>query len=361
MQALARRITMLVTIAGGFLLAGCDAGVADEAQRAVVREAESAAAEVHAARVLDLADYPLPADAELAAPAGMARLRFTLPETVPAAYERVMAPLRAEGWKLLGEPQSAESSASALLSKDGWTLSLSLMPQGTAGRTMVMLQQHGNVPPGSLPKPSGATAVYEGPHAALYRVPGKPDRVADALRELLTGQGWTTTMNGHGPLRFHRRGIGLTVAIQATPDVPPQTNLSISAELLGVDIPAFPGAEMSAIDPLRQSTRFANDDPLEQLIDAYDSTVRSEGWARSLDEIARIEGRRVMTWRNAERDMLRLDWEEPRPGHRNVTLSYQSRGQIDAMNRRLDAQAEARTANQQAAGKQPAGRAKDGS
>lgn len=297
-------------------------------------------------RALDLADHPLPDGAELVAPAGLASLRFSLPDAVPDAYARVLAPLRADGWRLVGDPQLTEASASALLARDGWTLSLALMPQRPAGRTLVMLQQHGNVAPGSLPRPPGSTVVYEGPHHAVYRVPGEPDRVAATLHELLSADGWTTESAAHGPRRFRRHGIQLAIATQVTPDVPPKTTVSIVAELLGIDIPPYPGAEMSPIDAASQSQRFAHDAPLEQLIDAYDAHVRSAGWTRSLEEIARIDGRRVMTWRNRERDMLRLDWEDPRPGHRNVTLSFQSRGQIDAMNRRLDAQAEAWKATQ---------------
>ena len=53
------------------------------------------------------------------------------------------------------------------------------------------------------------------------------------------------------------------------------------------------------------------------------------------------EGKQVMTWRNAADDLLMLTFAAPQGEAANVAISYQSKAQIDAMNARFDAQAEA--------------------
>ena len=341
----ARHFTLFAVLVQAALLAGCG-GSGELPASHGAQTAESIGtipARLHQARqVFDLAEFTLPEGAEQVAPASLSTLRFAMDGPIPKAFEQIRATLGASGWQLHDEPQTSESSASALLSKAGWIMSLTLMPQASQDRVLVALQQHGNLSPSALPRPVGASAVYEGPHAAVYRVPGSPEQIADAMRQTLQDDAWEPYGSSDGQIAHYRRhAIRMTVRSSAVPGQSDQSTLSINAELLSAELPSLPGAEELQFDATTQSLRFAHEGTIAKLIEDYDDILGAEGWTRSLEKPTNIEGRLVMTWRNAERDQLRLGYNEPGGGHQNVTLSYQSRQQIDEMNRRLDAQVEA--------------------
>lgn len=345
MKTNAPRSALFVTLMHAVLLVGCSSSSAPSSTGSAPSMTNTATTPgrlPQARQMLDLTDFALPEGAELAAPATVAALRFTTDGPISASFERVRATLDAAGWQLHDDAQVSESSASALLSKDGWALSLTVMPQPPRDRTLVALQHHGNMPPSTLPKPAGASAVYEGPHAAVYRVPGSSQQVAQAMREALLADAWEYYGAGDGQVAHYRRhAIRLSVRSNPAPGQSDLSMLSLNAELLSAEIPNLPGIEDLQLDLPAQSLRFAYEGTVAELIEAYDFVARAEGWTRSLETPSRIEGKLVMTWRNTERDMLRVDYAEPRRGQQNVILSYQSRRQIDDMNRRLDAQAEA--------------------
>ena len=78
----------------------------------------------------------------------------------------------AQGWKELPNSTISDESASAMFSRDGFVVSLSVIPFEATG-VSVRLQNLGNVKPGKLPVPPGAKSVYAGDPTAMYDTDGR--------------------------------------------------------------------------------------------------------------------------------------------------------------------------------------------
>ena len=112
-----------------------------------------------AARVLDLSTFPLMDGAKSAESRHVANLSYVATGDVKKAFEFHRKALFAQGWKELPNSSVTDQSASAMFSRDGFVVSLSVIPYEATG-VSVRLQNLGNVKPGKLPIPPNAKPVY---------------------------------------------------------------------------------------------------------------------------------------------------------------------------------------------------------
>ena len=73
----------------------------------------------------------------------------------------------------------------------------------------------------------------------------------------------------------------------------------------------------------------------------YREKLGAAGWKTTMDAATKIEGDQVIVFRNGAKDMLKLAMRAVPAGGLAVGLDYQSAAEIEEMNRKLDAQAEA--------------------
>ena len=120
-----------------------------------------------AARVLDLSTFPLMDGAKSSESRHVANLSYVAPGDPKKALEFHRKTFVAQGWKELPNSTISDESASAMFSRDGFVVSLSVIPFEATGVT-VRLQNLGNVKPGKLPVPPNAKPVYIGEPTAMY-------------------------------------------------------------------------------------------------------------------------------------------------------------------------------------------------
>src|SRR6476661_2301354 len=136
-----------------------------------------------AARVLDLSTFPLMEGARSAESRHVANLSYVAPGDPKKALEFQRKAFVAQGWKELPNSSISDESASAMFARDGFVVSLSVIPFEANGVSVRLLNQ-GNVKPGKLPVPPKAKPVYVGDSTAMYETEATVAATADAIRNL---------------------------------------------------------------------------------------------------------------------------------------------------------------------------------
>ena len=119
----------------------------------------------------------------------VANLSYVAPGDPKKALEFHRKAFVAQGWKELPNSTISDQSASAMFARDGFVVSLSVIPFEATG-VSVRLQNLGNVKPGKLPVPPDAKPVYVGEPTAMYATEAAVPATADAIRNLFVAQGW---------------------------------------------------------------------------------------------------------------------------------------------------------------------------
>ena len=287
--------------------------------------------------LLDLSRLPLPQGAEVTAAATSAATGFKTPAAVEATFAEQRASLEASGWSLTGDAQIYPQSASGVFGKNGYVLSLTVMSDGAG--SMVQMLHHGNVDLAALTPPDGVDVRFAQAISAIWETAAAPDVAASNLRATLLANGWEEYGEA-GPMRYFRKNaVRLSAMTNAGPDGKTMHNLGV--ELLSAQIPLPAAANRADFDSSAQTLRVHHVGPIEALVQGYSPQLATDGWKASIEAPIADEGKQVMTWRNAADDLLMLTFAAPQGEAANVAISYQSKAQIDAMNARFDAQAEA--------------------
>ncbi len=197
-----------------------------------------------AAQILDLSTFPLMDGATPPGSRQMAHLFYVATGDVKMGFEFHRKALVAQGWKELPNSSVTEQSASAMFSRDGFVVSLSVSPIGEPGGLMVMLQNLGNVKPGQLPVPPGTKPVYVGDSTAMYATGAAVPATADACRNLFLAQGWVPYGDAGGDTVFFKKNaILVTATVSSAPAQGGKTVIQYSNQLISADIPAPPNVE----------------------------------------------------------------------------------------------------------------------
>ena len=169
-----------------------------------------------AAKALDLATFPLMDGAKSAESRHVANLSYVAPGDPKKALEFQRKAFGAQGWKELPNSTISDQSASAMFARDGFVVSLSVIPFEENG-VSVRMQNLGNVKPGKLPVPPGAKAVYQGDPTAMYDTGATVPVTADAIRNLFVAQGWVPYGKAGDSDFFKQNAILATVTVSSAP------------------------------------------------------------------------------------------------------------------------------------------------
>ena len=173
----------------------------------------------------------------------MANLFYLATGDVKTAFEFHRKALLAQGWKELPNSSVTDQSASAMFSRDGFVVSLSVSPHGEPGSVQVMLQNHGNVKPGQLPVPPGTKPVYVGDSTAMYSTEAAVPATADACRNAFLAKGWVPYGVAGDSVFFKQNAILVTATVSSAPAQGGKTMIQYSGQLISADIPAPPNVE----------------------------------------------------------------------------------------------------------------------
>jgi hypothetical protein len=305
-----------------------------------------------AAKVLDLSNFPLMDGAKSTESRHVANLSYVAPGDPKKALEFNRKAFTDQGWKELANSTISDESASAMFSRDGFVVSLSVIPFEATG-VSVRLQNLGNVKPGKLPVPPDAKPVYVGEPTAMYSTDAALPATADACRNLFVAQGWTPYGKAGDSDFFKQNAILATATVSSAPAQGGKSMIQYSNQLISADIPAPPNVEdLRYVDEPPELT-FATTNQAA-VVDFYRKTLAAAGWKSTMDKMVDVDGKPTMIFRNPAKEMITLavpyDYGSGKLG---VSVRFQSATELAERDRkmkemapRLRAEAEAKAAKE---------------
>jgi len=290
-----------------------------------------------AAKVLDLATFPLMDTAKPTDERHVANLSYLATGDVKKAFEFNRKAFVEQGWKELPNSSVTEQSASASFSRNGFIVFVSVTPTGD-GNVSVRLQNQGNVKPGKLPVPPGAKLVYVGDSTAMYETAAAVAATADAIRSLFVAQGWVPYGTAGDSDYFKQNAILATATVSSAPARGGKTMIQYSNQLISADIPAPPNVEdLRYVDePPELTFATANQDVI---VDFYRKTLAAAGWQSTLDHMVDVDEKPTMIFRNPAKDMLTLAATGALRGKLLFSVRFQSAAEIVELDRRIKEEA----------------------
>jgi hypothetical protein len=305
-----------------------------------------------AAKVLDLSNFPLMDGAKSTESRHVANLSYVAPGDPKKALEFNRKAFTDKGWKELPNSTISDDSASAMFSRDGFVVSLSVIPFEATG-VSVRLQNLGNVKPGKLPVPPDAKPVYVGEPTAMYSTDAALPATADACRNLFVAQGWTPYGKAGDSDFFKQNAILATATVSSAPAQGGKSMIQYSNQLISADIPAPPNVEdLRYVDEPPELT-FATTNQAA-VVDFYRKTLAAAGWKSTMDKLVDVDEKPTMIFRNPAKEMITLavpyDYGSGKLG---VSVRFQSATELAERDRkmkemapRLRAEAEAKAAKE---------------
>jgi len=295
-----------------------------------------------AARIFDLSTFSLMDGAKPSESRYVANLSYVATGDVNAAVEFNRKALVAQGWKELPNTSVTEQSASAMFSRSGFVISLSVTRNDQTGGVYVRLQNLGNVKPGRLPVPPGAKPVYVGDPTAMYATEAAVPATADACRNLFVAQGWVPYGDAGDSAIFKQNAILATATVSSAPAQGGKTMIQYSTQLISADIPAPPNIEdLRYVDEPPELTFGTTETNQDAIVDFYRKTLATTGWKSTLDHLVDIDEKPTMIFRNPAKDMLTLSISGVYGGKLPVSVRFQSAAEIAELDRRIKEQAPA--------------------
>ena len=290
-----------------------------------------------AAKVLDLATFPLMDTAKPTDERHVANLSYLATGDVKKAFEFNRKAFVEQGWKELPNSSVTEQSASASFSRNGFIVFVSVTPTGD-GNVSVRLQNQGNVKPGKLPVPSGAKPVYVGDSTAMYETAAAVAATADAIRSLFVAQGWVPYGTAGDSDYFKQNAILATATVSSAPARGGKTMIQYSNQLISSDIPAPPNVEdLRYVDePPELTFGTANQDAI---VDFYRKTLAAAGWKSTMDKMIDVDEKPTMIFRNPAKEMITLSMPYVLKGKLLGSVRFQSAAEIAELDRRIKEEA----------------------
>jgi hypothetical protein len=287
-----------------------------------------------AAKVLDLATFPLMDGAKSAESRHVANLSYVAPGDPKKALEFNRKAFVAQGWKELPNSTISDDSASAMFARDGFVVALSVIPYEKNG-VSVRLQNLGNVKPGKLPVPPGAKVVYQGDPTAMYTTDGAVAATADAIRKLFVAEGWVPYGTAGDTDVFKKNAILATSTVSSAPAQGGKTMIQYSNQLISSDIPAPQGVDdLRYVDEPPELT-FATTNQ-DAVVEFYRKTLANAEWKSTMEKMVDVDGKPTMIFRNPTKEMITLSVPyDYGSGKLGVSVRYQSAAEIAERDRRM--------------------------
>lgn len=317
-------LVLIATIAGGTGAIAADPGVP-----ASVEEA---------AKVLDLATFPLMDESEAPAVRRTASLAYEAKGDVPKAFEFQKQALAERGWKEIAGSFSSDQSASGTFARDGFRASVSVFRGDSRkpGTVRIAINGHGNVDPAKLPVPPGTAPLYAGPANAMFVTASPVDEAAAACRDLLIARGWQPYGTAGDSLIFKQNAVRLNARVAAAPAQAGKTAITYSTELLSADIPAPPAALNAQYADTTKRLTFDTESTAASLADFYREALARSGWEPTTKSSVGVGSKDTLIFANPNRDILILEMQ-PAKDILRVSIRHQSAAEVAEEGRRAQA------------------------
>jgi len=287
-----------------------------------------------AAQILDLSTFPLMDGAKPLESPQVANLFYLAPGDVKKAFEFNQKALLAQGWKELPNSSVTDQSASAMFSRSGFVVFVTVTPHGEPGSVQVRLLNQGNVKPGKLPVPPNAKPVYVGDSTAMYETQAAVPATVDACRNLFVAQGWVPYGDAGDSAMFKQNANLVTATVSSAPAQGGKSMIQYSNQLISADIPAPPNVEdLRYVDEPPELT-FATTNQ-DAIVDFYRKTLAAAGWKSTMDKMVDVDEKPTMIFRNPGKDMLTLAATGVLQGKLLFSVRFQSAAEIAERDRKI--------------------------
>jgi len=285
-----------------------------------------------AARVLDLSTFPLMDGAKPLESPQVAFLFYLATGDVKTAFEFNRKALVGQGWKELPNSSVTDQSASAMFSRSGFVVFVTVTPNGDSSLQVRLLNQ-GNVKPGKLPVPPNAKPVYVGDSTAMYSTEATVAATVEACRNLFVAQGWVPYGDAGDSAVFKQNANLVTATVSSAPAQGGKTMIQYSNQLISADIPAPPNVEdLRYVDEPPELT-FATTNQ-DAIVDFYRKTLATAGWKSTMDHMVDVDEKPTMIFRNPGKDMLTLAATGVLSGMLLFSVRFQSAAEIAERDRK---------------------------
>lgn len=316
-----------------FIAASCSSSEAAPAKGPATAE--------EAAKVIDLANFPLMDGAEVPSERTLARLGYEVKGGVKDVFEAQRKLLLERQWTEAPNSYVSDETASATFTRDGFALSLSVYSPGKPGVASVSLSNHGNVALDKVPVPEGAAPLYSFPVTAAYVTEASPKETVEACRKLLAAAGWMPYGQAGDTYSFKQNAIQLQVSISAAPAQGNKTAIQFTSNLLSVDLPAPADADKLHYSDSPTQIAFDHKSSIDDVAKYYRETLAKSQWQATTDKPIKIDFRHELIFRNPAKDMLTLEMHTV-DGITRVLLRHQTAELVAEIEKRAKAEIERR-------------------
>lgn len=301
----------------------------------VVFAADPPATVTDAALVLNLRSFPLLDPEVKPAMRTVANLHYEAAGSAEEAYGFHRQQLKAAGWEELDGSYASEQMASGAFSKQGFKLSVSVMPGTEPGKVRIAIINLGNVDTSGLPLPPTSQKLYATSANTTYRTELTPAEAAEQLAKLLAKAGWQPYGEA-GDVRFYKQNaVRLKVRVATAPAQDGATVIDLSAEQMSADLPALPNAQnVQYAEATRQLSCEAALTP-DEVARQYGDLLRKFSWQPTTEQPVQDGRVSFMIFRNEARDLMQLDMRELESSTR-VLLKLRTADEVAAETEQLE-------------------------
>lgn len=321
------RVPRLILVVVSGLLSTLFIAGASSLTAAPAKPPGKAATTAEAEAVLDLATFPLPADATTQGPRRMATLSYTAKQPLKEIFDFNVKELTGRGWKEVAGSRREGPFAGAEFTHGDFHLNLSVMQPTPTSPVNVSFSRYGNIPLTALPVPKGAKQVYAFPATIMYTTEAPVKETAEQCRDLMLKAGWTPYGSASTTAYYRQNAVLVMVNVMSAPGQGGKTAITYTSSLLSLALPAFPDAIDFRYTDMTSELSFDTNATLEAVTDFYRKALATEGWKATTEEPVAIRWKKLTIFRKPGQQMITItthDFE----GRTRVRIKHQTAAEV---------------------------------
>ncbi len=262
-----------------------------------------------AAAVIDLSQFPMAGEDPKPNHRAIASQSYSTRAGVSEAANQLVASLLSAGWKEASPGTITDAYASTTLTRNGFALSLSVMPGQGPGMATVNLQNHGNVDFASLPLPDGFKPLYAMPTMAMYQSDQTVEDVVQKFRGALEAGGWKPYGEAIGSFYMKRNAVKLLVSVTQAAGLNAKTAIQITSEQLSLDLPIPDDAVGVQYSDAVGNLLFDSPQSQSDVAGFMKQALAQKGWTATTDKPIRVQFWDHLIFRNAAGELLDVEFK----------------------------------------------------
>lgn len=284
-----------------------------------------------AAKVLDLSKFALVGTEPEINHQVIASQSYTTKGKVVDITKAILKSLKDAGFKESEGTMVTDAYSSAMLTKSGFTFSITVTPGSMPDRVGVNIQNFGNVDLKKLPLPKNCKQVYAMPNTILYQCESSVADATKEIRVLMAREGWKPYGEVVGSIYFKNNAVKLMFSISEAAGLGGKTAIQVMAEQLSLDLPAPPDA--TTVQYADSVGNILVDTPSSQdkVIAFYRDELKNLGWEPTTENVIRIDFHDHMIFRNKSKELLDLEIYEVE-GVTRVSMKHDSAEEVERQN-----------------------------